>query len=78
MSRATADQVQKSTNKVIESSKINQYNPSVINNSFGSDEKIKKDFFKLNEVIKNNEDVKATPYQYKFDILKKTDATLSR
>ena len=71
MSRATADQVQKSTNKVIESSKINQYNPSVINNSFGSDEKIKKDFFKLNEVIKNNEDVKSTPYQYKFDILKK-------
>ena len=71
MSRATADQVQKSTNKVIESSKINQYNPNVINNSFGSDEKIKKDFFKLNEVIKNNEDVKSTPYQYKFDILKK-------
>ena len=71
MSRATADRVQKSTNEVIKSSKINQYNPNVINNSFGSDEKIKKDFFKLNEVIKNNEDVKSTPYQYKFDILKK-------
>ena len=71
MGRAVADQVQKSTNEVIKSSKINEYNPNVINNSFGSDEKIKKDFFKLNEVIKNNEDVKSTPYQYKFDILKK-------
>lgn len=71
MGRAVADQVQKSTNEVIKSSKINEYNPNVINNSFGSDEKIKKDFFKLNEVIKNNEDVKLTPYQYKFDILKK-------
>ena len=71
MSRAVADRVQKSTNEVIKSSKINEYNPNVINNSFGSDEKIKKDFFKLNEVIKNNEDVKSTPYQYKFDILKK-------
>jgi hypothetical protein len=71
MGRAVADQVQKSTNQVIKSSKINEYNPNVINNSFGSDEKIKKDFFKLNEVIKNNEDVKSTPYQYKFDILKK-------
>jgi len=71
MGRATADQVQKSTNEVIKKSKINEYNPNVINNSFGSDEKIKKDFFKLNEVIKNNEDIKSTPYQYKFDILKK-------
>ena len=71
MGRAVADQIQKSTNEVIKSSKINEYNPNVINNSFGSDEKIKKDFFKLNEVIKNNEDVKSTPYQYKFDILKK-------
>jgi len=71
MGRAVADQVQKSTNEVIKSSKINEYNPNVIINSFGSDEKIKKDFFKLNEVIKNNEDVKSTPYQYKFDILKK-------
>ena len=71
MGRAVADQVQKSTNEVIKSSKINEYNPNVINNSFGSDEKIKKDFFKLNEVIKNNEDIKSTPYQYKFDILKK-------
>jgi hypothetical protein len=71
MSRAVADRVQKSTNEVIKSSKINEYNPNVINNSFGSDEKIKKDFFKLNEVIKNNEDIKSTPYQYKFDILKK-------
>jgi hypothetical protein len=71
MGRAVADQVQKSTNETIKSSKINEYNPNVINNSFGSDEKIKKDFFKLNEVIKNNEDVKSTPYQYKFDILKK-------
>jgi len=71
MGRAVADQTQKSTNEVIKKSKINEYNPNVINNSFGSDEKIKKDFFKLNEVIKNNEDVKSTPYQYKFDILKK-------
>jgi hypothetical protein len=71
MGRAVADQVQTSTNEVIKKSKINEYNPNVINNSFGSDEKIKKDFFKLNEVIKNNEDVKSTPYQYKFDILKK-------
>jgi len=71
MGRAVADQTQKSTNEVIKSSKINEYNPNVINNSFGSDEKIKKDFFKLNEVIKNNEDIKSTPYQYKFDILKK-------
>jgi hypothetical protein len=71
MGRAVADQVQKSTNEVIKSSKINEYNPDVINKSFGSDEKIKKDFFKLNEVINNNEDVKSTPYQYKFDILKK-------
>jgi hypothetical protein len=71
MGRAVADQVQTSTNEVIKKSKINEYNPNVINNSFGSDEKIKKDFFKLNEVIKNNEDIKSTPYQYKFDILKK-------
>ena len=66
-----ADATQKSMKNVVNSSKINEYNPNVINNSFGSDEKIKKDFFKLNEVIKNNEDVKSTPYQYKFDILKK-------
>ena len=58
MSRAVSDATQKSMKNVVNSSKINEYNPNVINNSFGSDEKIKKDFFKLNEVIKNNEDVK--------------------
>jgi len=71
INRAVSDATQKSMKNVVNSSKINEYNPNVINNSFGSDEKIKKDFFKLNEVIKNNEDIKATPYQYKFDILKK-------
>ena len=71
INRAVSDATQKSMKNVVKSSKINEYNPNVINNSFGSDEKIKKDFFKLNEVIKNNEDVKSTPYQYKFDILKK-------
>lgn len=71
MNRAVSDATQKSMNNVVKSSKINQYNPNVVNDAFGPDSKISKDLIKLNKVIDSNEDVKATPYQYKFDILKK-------
>jgi hypothetical protein len=71
MNRAVSDATQKSMNNVVKSSKINQYNPNVVNDAFGTDSKISKDLIKLNKVIDSNEDVKATPYQYKFDILKK-------
>ena len=71
INRAVSDATQKSMKNVVNSSKINEYNPNVINNSFGTDEKIKKDLIQVNQIINNNEDVKSTPYQYKFDILKK-------
>lgn len=71
MNRAVSDATQKSMNNVVKSSKINQYNPNIVNDAFGPDSKISKDLIKLNKVIDSNEDVKATPYQYKFDILKK-------
>jgi len=71
MSRATSDVVQKSMNNIVKSSKINQYNPNSIEGAFGSDPKLKSDLIKVNEVISSNQDIKSTPYQYKFDILKK-------
>lgn len=71
MSRATSDVVQKSMNNVVKSTKINQYNPSSIESAFGSDPKLKSDLIKVNEIISSNQDIKSTPYQYKFDILKK-------
>lgn len=71
VNRIVSDTVQKGMSNVVNSSKIKEYNPNVINDAFGKNEKLKSDFFKLNQVISSNEDIKTTPYQYKFDILKK-------
>lgn len=71
VNRIVSDTVQKGMSNVVNSSKIKEYNPNVINDAFGKNEKLKSDLFKLNQVVSSNEDVKTTPYQYKFDILKK-------